>query len=94
MTKRTGKKNFFNTDMSQIEADNAAKVIEKEVLDPPTEPQTPRRRTKKSPKKSATTDKKKVLYVHEPAHQSAKIKAAQKGMNLLEYIEWLIEKDK
>ena len=46
-----------------------------------------------TPKKKETKVRRKFLYVDEPHHRAAKVKAIQQGISLSDYIEGLIAKD-
>jgi hypothetical protein len=58
-------------------------------------PRTPKPKAmaKKAPVKKEKVSRRKFLYVDEPHHRAAKVKAIQQGMNMSEYIEMLIARD-
>jgi hypothetical protein len=58
-------------------------------------PRTPKPKAvaKKAPVKKEKVSRRKFLYVDEPHHRAAKVKAIQLGMNMSEYIEMLIARD-
>lgn len=75
------RKSVFSTDTPKEEVAREAKAIEKKALQGQEE----------KPQGRAGL---KNLYVDHDHHIAAKIRAAQRGMKLGEYIEWLIDQDK
>jgi hypothetical protein len=107
MAKR--RNSVFGSNLSKEQVAKEAKAIERKVMGevpsreerpvtPPAAPKPKARKTKTisakaSPKKADKGGKRKFLYVDEPRHRAAKVKAIQLGMNMSEYIELLIDQD-
>jgi chromatin segregation and condensation protein Rec8/ScpA/Scc1 (kleisin family) len=58
-------------------------------------PRTPKPKavTKKAPAQTEKVSRRKFLYVDEPHHRAAKVKAIQMSLSMSEYIEMLIARD-